>query len=104
MRINPMMTKVQSAFLDLEQKFNNKPIVFNIHPNEFIDESGEPRIISRRVSNFVSYLLADLLRSKLKIKNLGSNTTLIYKELIDYFYRKNYSFVSMKDYSKSLVL
>ena len=71
MRIFPLVTSLQRSFINLEIKFNHKPVVFDIHPNEFIDESEEERTIEKRSNNVISYLLKDLLRSKLKLKILG---------------------------------
>jgi len=104
MRILPGVTKLQSSLLDIEQRINGKPIVFDIHPNEFIDESSETRVVNRRASNYLTYLLADLLRSKLKVKNLGKNAIKLYGNLIEYYYKKGYIFVTLKEYSNSLMV
>jgi len=40
MRIFPSISKIQRGILNFENKINNKPIVFDIHPNEFIDETS----------------------------------------------------------------
>ena len=45
MRIFPWISRIQRTILSFESKFNGKPIVFDIHPNEFIDESNEKRKI-----------------------------------------------------------
>lgn len=99
MRIFPRLTSIQGKLLDLENKFNGKPIVFNIHPNELIDESSEKREIQRRASNFFNYLLKDYIRSKLKIKNLGDPCVELYSELINY-YKQNYNMITLKEYCK----
>jgi peptidoglycan/xylan/chitin deacetylase (PgdA/CDA1 family) len=100
MRIFPRITRMQGWFVNFESKNNNKPIVFDIHPNEIIDESNEERIISRRVKNFVSYFIKDYLRSKLKVKNLGENCIPIYESLIEYFQKKNYKMITVREYCK----
>jgi len=101
MRIFPKITSVQRKLLNIESKFTQKPIVFLIHPNEIIDESGESRVIERRVNNFLLFLIQDALRARLKTKNLGSNCVKLYNKEISYFNKKKYSFLTFKEYYKS---
>jgi len=98
MRIMPWLTKLQRHLINFESKVNNKPVVFDIHPNEFIDESEEARKIEKRADNFVSYILGDLLRSKLKVKNLGPKAVPLYEDEINFYLKRNYRFTSIKDY------
>lgn len=100
MRMMPSLTSVQQKVLHYESGLNSKPAVFLIHPNELIDESDQSRKIARRSSNPVAYLLNDLIRAKLKVKNLGESALPIYEKLIDYYAQKGYSFLTMKDYVK----
>jgi len=73
-------------------------MVFGIHPNEFINESDKERIINRRTQNFLNYLLADLLRSKLKTRNLGLEALSLYEKLIKFYIRERYNFTTVKDF------
>lgn len=98
MRIFPGITRLQRNLLHWETKTNGKPIVFDIHPNEFIDESDEPRIIDRRSSNPVSYFLQDYLRSHLKVKNLGKKAIPLYEKQIEFFAKRNYHFTTLREY------
>ncbi len=100
MRIFPLITQIQKRLLHLENYFHNKPIVFDIHPNEFIDESNKKREIEKRSNNFVSYLLQDKIRSLLKIKNLGTKAIPLYKKEINYFLKKDYRFCTIQEYCK----
>lgn len=100
MRIFPGITRLQRNLLNWETKTNKKPIVFDIHPNEFIDESNEPRIINRRSKNPISYFIQDLLRSQLKVKNLGEKAIPLYESQIAFFHKRNYEFCTIKDYCK----
>lgn len=102
MRIFPFITSLQRRLLSFESGMNGKPIVFDIHPNEFIDESNEKRIIEKRSSNFVSSFLQDTLRSKLKVKNLGIDGAKFYEREIDYFVSKSYRFLTLKDYYSNM--
>lgn len=98
MRLLPGITRIQRKFLNWETKTNKKPIVFDIHPNEFIDESNEPRTIERRSKNPVSYFIQDFLRSQLKVKNLGEKAIPLYESQIVFFKKRNYHFTTLKDY------
>lgn len=99
MRIFPNITKLFRSLLVLENYFNKKPIVFDIHPNEFIDESEQKREILNRSSNFVAYFLQDYLRGKLKVKNLGKNGLEIYKKELLSIINKGFTFMTIKDYA-----
>jgi len=99
MRIAPFITKITRWGLHTESGFNQKPIVFNFHPNEVIDENdGNKRVIHRRTRHFLSYLVGDLLRSKLKIRNLGDPAKKLFEKEIRFFAAHRYRFVTLKDY------
>ncbi len=104
MRIFPFLTSIQRIFINLETSINKKPVVFDIHPNEFIDESDEVRIINKRTKNPISYFLKDWLRSHLKIKNLGIKAIPLYKKEIEFFKKHNYRFATLKEYCNELGL
>jgi len=104
MRIMPGYTAMQRRILHLETKLTGKPLVFDIHPNEFIDESAEPRSIERRSSNPVKYLLQDIVRSKLKVKNLGADAIPLYEEMIAFYSERGYALSTIMDYGESLNL
>jgi len=100
MRIFPEITRIQRNLLHWETKTNGKPIVFDIHPNEFIDESNEPRTIERRSGNPINYFIQDFLRSKLKIKNLGIKAAPLYESQIEFFKNRNYQFCTLREYCR----
>lgn len=101
MRIFPWLTSIQRRGIHFETKyFNGKPVVFDIHPNEFIDESDEPRIIEKRSQNKVAYFLQDWLRSQLKVKNLGPKAIPLYEREIEFYKKRGYEFLTVKDYCK----
>lgn len=104
MRIFPGLTNVQRRLLAAESKMNGKPIVFDIHPNEFIDEMSEPRNIERRSSNPIASFLQDTLRSQLKVKNLGADGARLYECEIQYFKKQGFEFQTLKDYCKVIAL
>lgn len=101
MRLFPLLTSVQKRIFHIETILNNRPVVFDIHPNEFIDESEEVRIIHKRSNNFLIYLFKDLIRSQLKVKNLGKKAVPLYDDLINYYVNNLYAFTTIKDYCKT---
>lgn len=98
MRVFPLVTEFQKRILHIETKINKKPIVFDIHPNEFIDESNERRVINKRSKNPVSYFFQDVIRSRLKVRNLGKKAVPLYESQISYFMEKGYKFSTIKNY------
>jgi len=102
LRIFPNLTKIQKHFHHWETLINKKPVVFDIHPNEFIDESNEPRKIERRSSNFISSLLQDSIRSHLKVKNLGAKAIPLYESQIKFFVKRGYQFLGVRDYCREV--
>ena len=100
MRIFPKLTAIQRNIMAYESSKTGKPIVFDTHPNEFIDESNEKRTISKRSNNIVSSFLQDTLRSKMKVKNLGIKGLKIYEREIAYFDKQKFNFCTIKEYCK----
>jgi peptidoglycan/xylan/chitin deacetylase (PgdA/CDA1 family) len=99
MRIFPWLSSITRYIIHLENNMNKKPVVFDIHPNEFIDESGEKREIQNRSNNIITYLLKDWVRSKLKIKNLGPKAISLFEKEIDFFMRfGSYNFTTIRNY------
>lgn len=98
MRIFPNLTAAQRRLMAFETSKTGKPIVFDTHPNEFIDESDEARVVNKRSDNVIASFLQDTVRSKLKVKNLGENGLKIYEREIAYFDKKKFKFLNIKDY------
>jgi len=70
MRRSPFITRLVQKYLSFESKRTDKPVVFLFHPNECLDFNGKA-IPTRRSTNFFEHLFADVIRQKLKLKNLG---------------------------------
>ena len=98
MRIFPTLSSFQRMLHHLETTINNKPVVFDIHPNELIDESYLPRTVNRRVTSQIAYFLQDYLRSNIKVKNLGDKAVSLYEKELLFFLTRQYQFVTMKQY------
>jgi peptidoglycan-N-acetylglucosamine deacetylase len=97
LRISPVLTKTLRAVLHKEVMRTGKPVNFLIHPNECIREDDEDTV-ARRSSNPVKYLLAERLRTWLKLKNLGPEALNMYREHLLYFKERNYSFCTLAQY------
>ena len=85
MRIAPAVNRMTRNVLYWETLCNGRQFVFLTHPNEFIDEDQETTEIERRGSNYISYLLGDVIRHKLKVKNLGEKALPIYDRELAFF-------------------
>ena len=98
MRIAPAFNRLTRNVLYLESKCNGRQFVFLTHPNEFIDEmpNGDGKI-TRRSKNYIGYLLGDVLRHKMKVKNLGSEALPIYDRELKFFEEKSFDFVTCKE-------
>lgn len=97
MRIAPGVNRFTRRMLYWETLCNGRQFVFLTHPNEFIDEDKETDEIERRANNYISYLLGDVLRHKLKVKNLGEKALPIYERELSFFKDKGFRFLSCKD-------
>ena len=98
MRIAPGVNRLTRRMLYWEALCNGRQFVFLTHPNEFIDEDQETTEIERRGSNYISYLLGDVIRHKLKVKNLGEKALPIYERELAFFQRKDFEFVTCKEF------
>lgn len=96
MRIAPCLNRFTRRLLYLETLCNGRQFVFLTHPNEFIDEDREGGAIERRASNYISYLLGDVIRHKLKVKNLGEKALPIYEKELAFFKKKSFDFITCK--------
>jgi len=97
MRISPFMNAMTRRLLYLETRGTCKAINFLIHPNEVITEEDLHEKTQRRASSFIGYLLSDVLRRKLKQKNLGESAIRLFENEIKYWVSKNYNFKRIKD-------
>jgi len=100
MRIFPSISNIFRSLLNIESARSGKPIVFDIHPNELIDESDEEREIERRSDNFLKFILQDWLRGKMKVRNLGKRALELYEKQIIYFKEKGYEFTTLQEYAE----
>ena len=97
MRIAPGLNRMTRQLLYWETLCNGRQFVFLTHPNEFIDEDWEGGRIQRRTSNYFSYLMGDVLRHKLKVKNLGEKALPIFERELEFFQKREFNFLTCKD-------
>lgn len=97
MRIAPRINQITRYLLWLESCLNSRPFVFLTHPNEFIDEERDTDKIQRRTNNYISYLLGDVLRHHLKVKNLGEKALPLLERELQFFSQKNSEFMTCKE-------
>ena len=98
MRVSPVLLQLTRVILYAETRINNRPFVFLTHPNEFIDEKVNVEKIQRRGNNFITYLLGDVVRHKLKIRNLGKAAIPLLEKELMFFNKNNFEFITMGDY------
>lgn len=97
MRIAPRLNRMTRHLLYMETLCTGRQFVFLTHPNEFIDEDLEEGKMGRRAKNYFSYLMGDVLRHKLKVKNLGEKAKPIFERELAFFYNKGINFVTCRD-------
>ena len=99
MRISPFITKILQKYLYHESKKTGKPVVFLFHPNECLD-IGNEIVTTRRTNNPVEYLFADVIRHKLKLKNLGQASLKLLDDVLASASEYGFEFVSVREYRK----
>lgn len=97
MRISPALNRLTRRMLYWETLANGRQFNFLTHPNEFIDEDRETDNIQRRANNYIAYLLGDVLRHRLKVKNLGNKAIPILEKELQFFKNKEFRFITCKD-------
>ncbi|WP_135606652.1 polysaccharide deacetylase family protein [Methanococcoides sp. NM1] len=101
MRISPTITKILRKFLFYESSKTDKPVVFLFHPNECLDVNGEIEV-TRRASGTLEYIFADVLRHKLKLRNLGDPSIKLLDEVLRSAKEYGFEFINAKEYEKNI--
>lgn len=98
MRISSTLNGLTRYLIYLESKNTNKAVNFLFHPSEMVEENEEQLQARKRTNNPIIHLFSDILRTKLKQKNLGIEAMhLLEKELI-FWSKKEYEFLTIKSY------
>jgi peptidoglycan/xylan/chitin deacetylase (PgdA/CDA1 family) len=98
LRRTPNMTKILQWFLYQESKNTENPVTFLIHPNEFIP--AEKIVVTRRAKNPVEYIFADVIRQRLKIKNLGPECVRLLDDLLASVKKFEPEYISISSYKQ----
>ncbi|MDF2956350.1 MAG: Peptidoglycan/xylan/chitin deacetylase [Candidatus Alkanophagales archaeon MCA70_species_2] len=99
MRVSPLITRILRKYLYHESKNTGKPIVFLFHPNECLD-TGNEIATTRRTNNPVEHLFADVIRHKLKLKNMGLASLKLLDEVLHSAKKCGFEFVTVNAYRK----
>jgi len=94
LRLSPMMTGMLLKLLDKEASFKNIPIVFLIHPNEFIN-------FTRQSTSHRNNWFSDNLRHMIKMKNLGDKCYKLFNGFLEKLEEKEFIITSIKSYEKN---
>jgi hypothetical protein len=76
-----------------------KPIVFLFHPNECLDAEASV-MVTRRASNTIEYIFADVIRRELKLNNLGIKATKLLNDVVKRAKNAGFEFVTVQEYRK----
>lgn len=90
LRISPFLTFLTMRMLILESFYNNKPLVFLIHPQELMTFNKGKNL---RKTNIFS----GVLRHRLKRKNLGEPCCKLFEKLLNICSQKNAVFKTIKE-------
>lgn len=97
MRIFPKIVQILRSLLFQEAKALGKPIVFDFHPNEVIEEDYFGNIHYRAKDKF-SILFKDIIRQRLKIRNLGKRAIELMEKEIKSAVNNGFNFLTIKEF------
>lgn len=97
MRVAPALSKLTRNLIFLETKDSLKAVNFLIHPIELILEPELNERLERRSKNVIAYLLSDVLRHQLKLRNLGQPAVALFEEDIKFWLKHQYEFITVKN-------
>ncbi len=98
MRIAPhSLTPIIRSLLYWESKRKDTPISFLYHPSEAVQEIEEEYTPQHRAKSKLGYLLSDVLRAKIKLKNLDHRALTLLEQELDYWSKRGGEFCMVKD-------
>ena len=97
LEVAPNLNRLIEGLLFKEAVNGKKPIVFLFHPVEVID-SFEKAKMKRRARSLPGYIFGDLIRQKLKLKNLGENALKLMDKTLKRAKNAGFDFISMREY------
>ena len=100
MRISPFLCMVVRRLIYWNTCGSNQRIVnFLFHPSEAITIDGTRGEIQHRSGNWLKHLFADVIRMRLKRKNLGPNSLNLLEKEILFWKNKGYEFKTIRECS-----
>ncbi|PXF60751.1 MAG: polysaccharide deacetylase, partial [Candidatus Methanogaster sp.] len=99
MRVSPAVLKLIEKIVFFESSKTRKPIVFLFHPNECLD-SKPGAVAARRAGNVVEYIFADVIRQRLKVRNLGLHAAELLEGVILRAKKVGGEFMTVREYSR----
>ena len=97
MRISPhLLTPLTRRLLYRESKRKDMPITFLYHPSEAVQEIEEEYQPRHRAQSKIGYLLSDVLRAKVKLKNLNLNALALLEKEIKFWSEREAEFMCIK--------
>lgn len=99
MRISPFMVKMLGKCLFYESKKTGKPVVFLFHPNECLS-LGNENILERRTHNMVGHIFIDIIKYRLKLKNLGMVSLKLLENIMKDAKEYGFEFVSAQEFRR----
>ena len=97
MRVAPWLNRLVRNLVYLETKDTNKVVNFLIHPIELIKEPVLNEKLERRSKNPIAYLLSDVVKHQLKLKNLGIPGIALFEKEIQFWQNQGYEFLTVKE-------
>ncbi len=98
MRIAPhMLTPLTRSILYRESKRKDTPITFLYHPSEAVQEIEEEYTPQHRAQSKLGYLLSDVLRAKVKLRNLDFRALELLERELKFWKEHEAQFLAVKD-------
>lgn len=98
MRIAPYsLLPVTRRLLYWESKQKDTPITFLYHPSEAVQETEEEYSPQHRAQSKLGYLLSDVLRAKVKLRNLDHRALTLLEKELKFWSERGGEFCMVKD-------
>lgn len=97
MRIAPLLNRLTRRMLYAETLMTGRQFVFLTHPNEFIDEPRDGGPIERRAKNPLAYLMGDVVRHALKVRNLGTKALPLMEHELQFFNNHDFQYLTCRE-------
>lgn len=98
MRISPyFLHPITRQLLYWESKNTNKPINFLFHPSEAVEELDIESKALHRSESKLGHVFSDILRTKLKVKNLNANALNFLEKDLHFWTQNGGNFLRIKD-------